>query len=297
MSEKALAFGPERALVGVWTEPRGAAEANGLPAVLMINSGIVHHAGIWRLHVRLARALAARGFPSLRFDLSGIGDSDPARGSASLAELVVRDVDAALDHVRKTRGIERVVVMGLCSGAQDSLDAATRDPQVVGTVAVDLIGDLVTWQHQAVHVGKRLLNADGWRNAITRLTRGRLRPPSDGGSVDEADGPGQVGPFLGIRDAVPRGELQRELTALLARGMRLLFVFSAGLEDNYNHASQFREALPELARHPNLASEFFPRADHTFSNAEQQAALIERVVEWMTAQFGAAPVGTPGPDS
>jgi hypothetical protein len=58
-------------------------------------------------------------------------------------------------------------------------------------------------------------------------------------------------------------------------------VFSGGLTLNYNHRSQFREAVPELARHTNLALAYHGAADHTFSDPRCQGALIQEVVDWL----------------
>ena len=80
MRETILEFGPHRRLVGVLTRPESAERAGGDVAVVITNSGIIHRVGANRVHVRLARALAAAGVPCLRYDLPGIGDS--ARMSA-----------------------------------------------------------------------------------------------------------------------------------------------------------------------------------------------------------------------
>lgn len=280
LREQALSFGPEDALVGVWTEPRGAASRDaGRPAVLMLNSGVVHHVGIWRLHVRLARALARRGFSSLRFDLSGIGDSNIAQPASNLSEMVARDVDAAIDHVREARGVPSVALLGLCSGAHDAIEAAVRRRDVTGVIAIDLIADLQNWQHRVAHVRKRVFNAESWRNALPLTGFGAAEPLLE--TAEETEAPG---PTLGVRDTVPRGELATSLERLLGRDVGLLFVFSAGLEENYNHAGQFAEVLPEVAAHPAATNHFFPDADHTFSDTAQQAALIRLIVDWLSGR-------------
>ncbi len=72
MRERAVVFGDPPDLVGVLTEPDGVCRDRG---VIILNAGIIHRVGPNRLHVRMARALASLGFPVLRFDFSGQGDS------------------------------------------------------------------------------------------------------------------------------------------------------------------------------------------------------------------------------
>jgi pimeloyl-ACP methyl ester carboxylesterase len=294
MIEKAIVFGPDRSLVGVWTEPRDPMPGDGPPAVIIINSGIVHHAGIWRLHVRTARALAERGFSSLRFDLSGIGDSENPRDAISPDELARRDVDAAIHYARETRGIGRVVMMGLCSGAWDGLGAAIRNPSVAGVAAIDMIADLRTWQFVAVHFGKRLFRLESWKNTfsgkngwIPTFVRWVFRRGGPDRGPDE-----RYGARLGARPEMPKAHFGEVLSGLLGRNVEMLFVFSNGIEESYNHRSQFAEALPKIAAHPRLAIDFFPLADHTFIRPDQQQALIARVVGWMEKCFGMASPGS-----
>jgi pimeloyl-ACP methyl ester carboxylesterase len=294
MIEKAIVFGPDRTLVGIWTEPRDPMPGSGPPAVVMINSGIVHHTGIWRLHVRMARALARRGMPSLRFDLSGIGDSDNPRDAIPLDDLTRRDVDAAIRYASETRGTERVVMMGLCSGARDSLDAAIRHRDVVGVAAIDLFAELRTWRYHAVHFGKRFFRLESWKNTVSGRNQ-RIQDLFGAilGGDDASDGvDGGPGPFLGVRPVLPRNDLGEALKTLLGRRVEMLFVYSGGIGDIYNHRSQFAKALPDFATRPSLTTEFFPLADHTFSHSAQQQALIVRMVEWMEERFG-----RPSPES
>ena len=67
----------EKPLIAITTvAPRRRAEA-GQPWVVLLNAGIIHRIGPNRLYVQLARRLASRGHAVLRFDLAGIGDSEP----------------------------------------------------------------------------------------------------------------------------------------------------------------------------------------------------------------------------
>ena len=74
MIERPLYFGERSNLLGVLTAP--AAPHPGSPAVILLNAGLLHRVGPNRLHVDVARRLAEAGFTSLRFDMSGVGDSE-----------------------------------------------------------------------------------------------------------------------------------------------------------------------------------------------------------------------------
>src|SRR5690606_1367498 len=107
------------------------------PFVLILNAGIIHRAGPNRLHVTLARALSAAGFPVLRVDLSGLGDSPPREDGAAPLDAALADIRDILDTLQATRGVQRVVLMGLCSGADHSVIYAASDPRVVGVALLD----------------------------------------------------------------------------------------------------------------------------------------------------------------
>src|SRR5436190_8757987 len=102
MRERAVRLG-KNAMVGVLTEPDPQVRSADAPAVVLLNAGLLHRVGACRLHVRVARALAPAGFTSLRFDFSGMGDSEPRRDGLSFEEAAVREVQEAMDYLEKTR--------------------------------------------------------------------------------------------------------------------------------------------------------------------------------------------------
>src|SRR5438067_9975587 len=111
-TESVARFGEE--LLGIMTLP--GRMAPGAPACLLLNTGIMNRIGPHRLNVKIARGLDAAGVPSLRMDLSGLGDSPPAKAPLRADAQAVRDLQAAMDHVQQTLGIDRFVIFGLCSG-------------------------------------------------------------------------------------------------------------------------------------------------------------------------------------
>ena len=78
--EEAVRFGPDERLFGILTEPPPAAARPALPPILLLNAGCIHHVGPNRWYVSLARQLAQLGHRVLRFDLSGLGDSQTTPG-------------------------------------------------------------------------------------------------------------------------------------------------------------------------------------------------------------------------
>src|SRR5208337_1020254 len=78
-------------LVGIVTQPVDY-EPEDRPVFVILNTGIIHRVGHHRMYVSLARALARLGYQVLRFDLSGIGDSESREDGLSLLDGALADV-------------------------------------------------------------------------------------------------------------------------------------------------------------------------------------------------------------
>jgi pimeloyl-ACP methyl ester carboxylesterase len=131
--------------------------------------------------VEIARRWAARGVPSLRFDLAGIGDSDGDTAAlASVASLYTPayfgQVRAALD-ILGARGLpSRFVMLGLCSGAYWSTHTALEDERI-GTVIMmnprSLIWDeWVYGLRRTRELRQMMLRSSTWRKVL----RGEVTP-------------------------------------------------------------------------------------------------------------------------
>jgi alpha-beta hydrolase superfamily lysophospholipase len=140
-----LLFGQEPGggpgLFGILAEPADltAAGDRAGTAILMINVGTNHRVGPNRLYVKMARAWASRGYRSLRFDLAGIGDSRSAAGYAHnrlYSKGSTVDVGAAIERLGGL-GVQRFILVGLCSGAYVAFQTALADPRVTGLVLIN----------------------------------------------------------------------------------------------------------------------------------------------------------------
>ncbi|MBK7972319.1 MAG: alpha/beta fold hydrolase [Deltaproteobacteria bacterium] len=85
-------------------------------------------------HVRLANELAARGFPALRFDFAGCGDSEGSFEDMTYTR-EVEDLRGAVALVRN-RGVDRFALFGSSMGGAVALLFAGGEPAPAGLVGV-----------------------------------------------------------------------------------------------------------------------------------------------------------------
>lgn len=284
MREKAVRFGTSAPLIGVVTEPLGPAASPERPGVIFLNSGILHHVGACRLYVSAARALAAQGYTAMRFDHAGIGDSEVRREAMPFEPGAILDTRDAMGHLSSTKGIQRFVLMGLCSGADMSFRVASQDPRVVGLVQLD------AWAYRTLgyyvrHYGKRARDLSAWTGFVRRKVRGVLASGPPAGGERGAD---TVGAEY-RRRFPPRDEVARELRTLLDRGVQMLYLFSGGQEEHFNHRAQYRASFHDVDFRDQVHVEHLPDADHLFSGLEHQRFVIQAMTEWMSAHWSASP--------
>lgn len=287
--ERPVVFGRGQHLVGVECRPAPEDAVPDAPVALFINAGIIHRVGPHRIYVKTARAMAAGGIPSLRFDLSGIGGSRTvADGSGPRArETAVRsDIDDALDHIHRRLGDARVVTVGLCSGADRAFESAVRQSVITGAVLMD--PDVhITLGHRA----REIRSALGRKRTLTSLLkpghlRSALRTLSGPDRSREAGESSRSA--LAVTRLPDRETREQEILRLLDRDVALHYVFTAGLLERYNHRDQFFEAYPAARSHARMRLTWFPGADHTFSAEAAQEELVNVIRNWFAETFLAA---------
>jgi alpha-beta hydrolase superfamily lysophospholipase len=242
-------------------ERRGA----GLCAVF-VNGGALHHIGPNRTGVEVARRWAARGVPTVRVDVRGIGESDGDERrpmtdpSLYLAERT-QETLAIVDQLAE-RGLgDRFILGGLCSGAYWSLHAALADRRVAATMLINLYAFFWSAELVAERETERALGAlqgRAWRQLVRgQLTGTRIR-----------EGLGSLSPArlrLGAGHPVQRAQtarIEQALDQLRDQGTEALLLFSRG-EGLYDQLER-QGALSAHNRWPNLTVEQLPTRDHMF---------------------------------
>jgi len=276
MKETVCQFGPNNGLLGILTTPDADKAVANAPVAVVINAGIVHRVGPFRLHVHMARQLAERGFSTLRMDLSGLGDSQVRSGKLkSNDERAILDVSDALDYLKEATGQDQFVLLGLCSGAFNAHQVAVEDDRIVGSVFMDGIV-FRTVGFYLRHYLLRFFRIRFWRNAIKRrISSDRKTDESEGETLAESE-------FF--TEDLDRDEIVGDLKTMLDRGMKLLFLYTDGYDDVCGR-SQFREMYGLRPDDGQLQVEYYPKSEHTFRLIENRKAACSRVATWFESQF------------
>lgn len=271
--EKAVGFGPGSALAGVWVEPQAAVARANAPTFLIWNTGINHHVGPWRFNVELTRQLAARGFSSLRFDASGLGDSDSRADVATEQDRWLADLRDAMAVAEKRRGPGGYVLLGFCSSTDHAHHVALSDERVKGVVYVEGFAyrSRAFWQHYP----KRFLDTHRWERVMKRNLKKLSGEPVP-----------SHGPSMFNRVYPPPGTYRDDLKKLLDRGVKIQITYSGG-DTDFNHVEQFDDMLGDTSIRPRIDLAFFPEADHTFFRVKERRILVEHLTEWMSRTFPA----------
>lgn len=125
MNETARFFGGEEGrLFGILHSPSGAPRNE---AFVFCHPLCEEKLWSHRVFVSFARQLADAGYPVLRFDYRGNGDSDEEFSDCSVVSLLA-DIASSVTELRRITGVPQVSLLGLRSGATLAALAAEADP-------------------------------------------------------------------------------------------------------------------------------------------------------------------------
>lgn len=278
IKEAVFKFGPNKSLIGILSQPAPDDLIEGSPVAVLLNAGITHRIGPFRLHVHLARELALQGFRVLRLDLSGLGDSFVRAGKLSADERAKCDVEDAFDALTAKLGVDRFVLIGLCSGAYNSHRVSVADERVVGAVFMD--GIVFRTLGFYVRDCMRFLRPRIWRNFFKR----KLYTKAPSKSQAEAK---EMAASIFFDNEVSRETTKQELRLLVDRGVRMLFLYTDGYDDICGRA-QFKEMYGLEPNTDLLQLEYYEKTEHTYRLTANRNVAIDRVANWFKTGFSSA---------
>ena len=281
MKESAVFFGKTQSLVGIITDPPETVRTNNLPAILFLNNGLIHRVGPNRLYVKMARHVAAMGCVAMRFDFSGVGDSEVLHENLLFEKRTVCETQDAMSFLGATRGIERFILIGNCSGGEVALKTACCDPRVVGAVLINTQG----YRHDfSVYIRNRSAARYYWKGALwtpkswLRVLKGK----TDYWNVIRVIG-FQLRSLFVRKSYVPSRveDIVGTLRSLVERGIRLLLVYSQWDEGLDYLRMTLGEGIHELSACGTARLVIIQGGSRTFMQLCSQEHLLQVIHKWV----------------
>ncbi|MFM9915507.1 MAG: hydrolase 1, exosortase A system-associated [Rhizobacter sp.] len=286
MTETALSFdcGGD-ALVGILHRPSRPRRRG---VVIVVGGGPQYRAGGHRQLTLWSRTLCEQGYPVLRFDYRGMGDSHgDFRGFTDVDD----DIRSAVDRLTaEDPQIDEIVLWGECDAASAILLYAYRDPRVKGVVLLNPWVRTEAVAAKAIirfYYLQRLMQFSFWKKllggsfdfaASARSARALLRQSQQSvGAADQAahDRNAPISRQLPLTDSLLIG-LSRFSGAvmlvlsgrdLIAREFDVLLKGSPAWQQAMERAAVTRFDMAE--------------GDHTFSSATQRRQVVGWGLDWL----------------
>lgn len=281
--------GSKGPLVAILHRPMASARAATRAIVMIVGGGPQYRVGGHRQLTLWARRLSEAGYPVLRFDHIGMGDSPgDFEGFTALDD----DIRCAIDRlVIECPDVREVVLWGECSAASAALYYAFRDPRVSGAVLLNLWVRTRALAAQATlryYYLQRLMQPSFWRkllkgrlnlltsaqSAVALLQQARQKGPSTSASTSDS-----------LTAAIPRSlPLTEGLLLGLTRFQGRLLMVQSGrdliareFDVIVNASPAWQQALADHGtRRHDLAD-----GDHTFSSAAQRDQVVAWALAWL----------------
>ena len=304
--ERAIRPEESGGVFGLLTNPAASPESK-RPTILLLSVGANPHIGPNRMYVPLARTLAQAGFPVVRFDVPGVGDS--ASGADTAGEAIY--APSAAESVRRfiaqypSGSAESFVLVGLCSGAYSAFKTAVDDPRVVGQILIN--PQTFEWKHgDSLQVRMR----QSYRP--TRFYVASLRDPQTLKRIlyrevnlrgvtgilvkRTGEGLGRIARdvlHVAVRRRRYATPVCRDFHELSRRGTRTFFVFAHddfGIEMVETHLGA---RGGKVAGGHSLEWEVIEAADHTFTPKIARERLLASVSDYVLRTFSSTPTRLP----
>ena len=260
----------------------------------MVVGGPQYRVGSHRQFVLLARTLAAAGYPVLRFDFAGMGDS---AGEPQEFQNTAPAIGAAINALQQHQAaVKNIVLWGLCDGASAALlyAQATHDARLAGLCLLN------PWVRSPATLARTQLK-HYYRQRFTdkafwvKLLQARIGLKSLRHALNNLK--------LVFTRTSPRSPASFQDKMALAwqdfPGALLLVLSGQDLvAKEFLDVTQSDSAWSKAWAHPRLRYAHLPEANHTFSNHEARQTVAHLTLDWLHHQVtDRAPLGEPSPSN
>ena len=274
MRETAVQFGELGRLNGIVSEP--SEPCNPSIGFIIITAGLTTKAGPFRLYTELAREVVKTGFTALRFDLGGICNSEEIHPSLPLKKRTEKDIEQATMLLQDKYGITNYILGGLCSGAEDSFRYAKRDERVMGVFMIDghAYRTKMWWIKHTLNI-RFVIHLAG--NMLRFINSFKYATKND----TQLDGESTL---------IDYQQMQFEesfdiLKSLVVRNTKLLYIYTLGMSDKFNHSSQFFSMYPKLNSTKMITIKYLPEMSHIQIFEQDRRKMVNLIKEWLATNF------------
>jgi exosortase A-associated hydrolase 1 len=229
-------------------------EASGSTGLLIVSGGNEIRSGAHRGMAELAAVIAAKGYPVLRFDRRGIGDSEGANAGFRFSG---PDIAAALATFRvQSPQLTHVVAFGNCDAATAlALHATPVDARVLANPwVIPSSGEMPPPAAIKDRYARRLRDPEAWKALLT-------------GKVDMAKLAKGLGRLAAAKPAAPDSLADKTVRALEASAIPTTIVLATGDATAIAFADVWRND-------PSIPVERIDTPSHSFADPAAYRALV-----------------------
>ncbi len=271
----------DRRLLGAYHQPDKALSERPL-GIIMLHGWAGYRIGAHQMFTKLGRLAEQKGFHCLRFDFRGRGDSEGDAADTTLSTMIA-DTAAAVDWLAERTGLERIALVGDCSGAEVAIGASNLRSQIAALVlwSAPTVGADRSDVDRAkkLHTFKQYLHKLFRRETWGKLFAGRLRF----GIIHRAL-------LRGGKGAGEEGAAQDDLIDWVPRFLgfpgNILFIYGGNDPTADNCITYYRTLSAEAGREFNC--HVVAGSNHAFYSVSWEEEVMGVTLDWLTGEARSA---------
>lgn len=272
-------------LIGVIEHPEVSLDIG----IVVVTGGPQYRIGSHRQFVHIARALATQGFPVMRYDYRGMGDSG---GDQIEFFESGPDLTAAIDQFVRSTGVRRIALWGLCDGASVCLCFGARHEMVETMILLN------PWIRSESGLARtyvrhyylsRLFSASFWSKLLTGKLRFGQSTRELSGNLRKAFGANKDDASTGAQTSI--AGRPADFRELMYQGLKSFrgSILTLLCENDLT-AKEYADFVERSARWRKMigkrrvTQKVLVGMDHTFSREIWRNEIIVHTKQWITDQ-------------
>lgn len=263
-------------VLGVIHEPDGPVRPG---ALVFLHGWAGYRIGPHQMFTKAARLATERGFPCLRFDFRGRGDSEGDAEATTLSTMI-EDAQAAVELVCAETGVERVALIGDCSGSEVAIGAGALDERIDSLVlwSAPIVGGDRSEADAAKRRGiyttylRKLFLRETW----AKLVGGGLQPRMILRALR------QGGKGAGEEGAKEDREIEWRRRFFDFEG-EMLFIYGGNDPTTPSALEHYRELSRQAGR--EIEHYVVEGANHAFYSLGWEREVIDASLDWLTGRY------------